>query len=330
MKYDLFEDIEKIKGLTEIEALFQLEKPSIFKVKGKDSSKAVLISSLIHGNEPSGFRAILKEINSEQQYPIDVYFFIGNVASAKIEPYFSNRLIPGKQNFNRTWVNNPQTELELTSRELLDFFKTLPLIAVLDLHSFTAQNTPPHCMTVDSKSSEIAQKFVPYIFELDIPLGAMIEQTKDIPSFVIECGTNNTQDADEFALKTLQRFFIEFKIKNGDNQNISKGIFSHATNIKIKQDVKIKFSDKKEDADLTVRKDCQSLNITEVASHTIYGWGNSLDVFEMKDKNGTVSPDTYFFIEDGKILFKKDIVPNFMATNQKIAKESGFYFFEKK
>ncbi len=138
--FDYYSNTELIDNCSDIDALLKLKKPTIFKIKGKDNSKAVLISVLLHGSEPCGFRAILREINEhKQEYNLDVYFLVGNVNAAKIKPYFTNRLYPEGENFNRIWIEEPKTEDEKIAHSIYEFLENLPLIAVLDLHSFTSK-----------------------------------------------------------------------------------------------------------------------------------------------------------------------------------------------
>lgn len=327
--FDLFENADMLKGLSDVEALHKLEKPSVFRIKGKDSSKAVLVSCLVHGCEPAGFRAFLKEINSLPEYCFDVYFFVGNVASAKIEPFFTNRLVPGKQNFNRIWVENPKTEEEMIGNEVFNYIKNLPLVAHLDLHSFTATDTNPHGFTFTEESLDMMKKMVPFIFFADLPLGSMIERTlKLCPSFVIECGTNNSKEADAFAFDSLQRFFSFTNLKNITVSKVDcRGVFTGMVNVKVKDGFKVKWSSKKEESDVTLREDATKLNLKKTPAGEFMGWADSLDMFKVKDKTGDVTPDSVLELKDGKLYTKINSVPALLAANEKIIKESGFYFF---
>ncbi|PIN76044.1 hypothetical protein COV18_01320 [Candidatus Woesearchaeota archaeon CG10_big_fil_rev_8_21_14_0_10_37_12] len=331
-KYDYYEDVSFLIGKTDKEAILLLKKPSVFKITGKDNSKAVLVSTLIHGHEICGFRAFLKEINSKPEYPLDVYFAVGNVQAAQIEPLFSNRLVPGGQNFNRTWIKEPKTEMEQLSFELFEFYKTLPLVGILDLHSFTATDTLPHGFLPDTKEEtlKLANKLANYGFVTDSNLGAMIELTTDIaPSLVIECGTNGSKEADEYAFETLHKFFKLTGVEEGNVEDVNKGVFVNMTNVKIKSAVTVVWADEKQDAQLTIRSDISKLNITEVKAGEFYGWANTLDLFVIKNKDGLQNVEDWFELKDGKVYIKQDVVPNLMSANEKIAKESGFYFFKR-
>lgn len=330
-RYDYYEDISLLTGKTDIEAVQQLTKPTIIRVKGQDDSKAVLVSSILHGCEPCGFRAVLKELNSEPDYPFDVYYFFGNVKSAQVEPVFTHRLVPGGQNFNRIWTDNPTTEDEHTAKDILEFLETLPLTAVLDIHSFTAKNTNPHGFieSHNKKTVELAKKLLPTTFITEGFIGAMIERTEAIaPSLVIECGTNGSKEADIFAYESLQRFFIATGVKDGQVEDICTGIYDGMTNIKIKPDASVAWADEPQDVDVTLRTDANTLNHKELPHGEPIGYANNLDVFIVTTKDGTQDPATVFELKDGKILLKHAVVPNLMSTNERISKESGFYFFQ--
>ena len=86
MNFAYLETARELIGKSDVEALRSLQKPSLFQIKGKDSSKAVLVSVLLHGCEPAGFRAFLKEINSFKDYN-EVMEYIKRELSGIINKY---------------------------------------------------------------------------------------------------------------------------------------------------------------------------------------------------------------------------------------------------
>jgi len=332
MNFAYLETARELIGKSDVEALRSLQKPSLFQIKGKDSSKAVLVSVLLHGCEPAGFRAFLKEINSHPLYAYDVYYLIGNVKAAQLEPLFTHRLFPGGDNYNRIWVDPPQTADERLASEIFDFLKQLPLTAHLDLHSFTAKETKPHAFVPnDQEGLNLASKFVSAVFVNGFPFGTLVEKTQLFgPSCVIECGTNNSPEADKFAFETLQKFFYEFKVKSGPVELLSPDVYINMTNIKIKPNVSVSFSDRKQNTELTLREDLDTLNITKLPAGEFLGWSDTVDVFIAKDKTGTIDPGTFLKIAAGKLILARAVVPNLMAPHAERMKESGFYFFQKR
>ncbi|HLC84545.1 MAG TPA: hypothetical protein VJH22_02015, partial [Candidatus Nanoarchaeia archaeon] len=80
--FEVWHDASRLEGRSDKEALDKLTVPTIIHTKGNDSRRAVLVSVIIHGCEPCGFRAMLKELEKKETYPIDVYWLVGNPKSA--------------------------------------------------------------------------------------------------------------------------------------------------------------------------------------------------------------------------------------------------------
>jgi len=68
------------------------------------------------------------------------------------------------------------------------------------------------------------------------------------------------------------------------------------------------------------------LNHTLVTEGRLFGWSDSLDVFTTNDVQRGVQD--YFTLDKGILRMKKDVVPNFLNTEEKIMKRGGFYFFQ--
>ncbi len=330
MKFAYFENVKKILGKPELDVLRFLERPSLFRIKGKDSSQAVLVSALLHGCEPAGFRAFITEINSKPSYARDVFFFIGNVKAAQLQPIFTHRLLPDGDNYNRIWTENPRTQDEFLAAEIFTTFKKIPLVAHLDLHSFTAIGSKPHALCLDNHEGlELAKKLAADVFIADVPLNSLIERTRQFgPCCVVECGTNNSLEADAYALKTLQKFYYEFKVKPGLTETLPGRVFANEVNFKIKPEVSVSFNNVKQPVDLTLRKDWESLNLKKIPAGEFLGWSDTVGVFVVKDKTGIISPGTFMEVKKGKIFTKQAVVPNLLSTHEERMKESGFYFFK--
>ena len=332
MNFDYFETADMLANKSDLTALRLLRKPSIFRVKGIDSSKAVLVSVLLHGCEPAGFRAFIKEINSYPKYAYDVFYLVGNVLAAQLEPVFSHRLVPNGENYNRIWVDDPESADEHLASEIFVYLKSLPFIAHLDIHSFTAGGTKPHAFVPnDGEALKLASKFVSAVFVNSFPFGTLVEKTQLFgPSCVIECGTNNSPEADGFAFESLQHFFYEFKIKEGKVESLTPDVYVNMTNFKIKPSVSVSFSNTKQAVELTLLENLDRLNITELPAGQWLGWSNSVNLFIVKDKTGLIDPAKFFKIVEGKLFTTKAVVLNLMASHAERMKESGFYFFQKK
>lgn len=330
--YDYFEHFDQLTGKDDIAALNTLKKPTIFHQAGEDSSAAILITVLQHGTEPCGFRAMLREIAKHPTYPHDVYWLVANPKSAQQVPYFFERLAPGGQNYNRIWVEDPATPDEHIAAELYAFLSGLPLRGMIDLHSFAARHTAPHCFisTADPRTVAIMKRLVPYIFVHRSVTGTLEERMAEhCVSAVIECGTNDTAEADGFAYRIIQKFLIEMDYREGRNPVIAQGMAENSLNVKVKPDVKVGWGRRRDPTqDLTLRHDFDSLNHREQPAGTLIGWADSLDPLFAHYRGEAVDITQVFHLEGEAIYLKRAKVPNLMAIQEYIAKESGWYFFD--
>ena len=123
--------------------LRQLGGPAWITVPGRDRSRCRVVSTLLHGNEPSGARAVLAWLRSGVEPAVDTVFFIGSVAAALEPPGFAHRTLFGERDLNRCFLppfQGPEGEL---AREVLARIRALRPEALVDLHNTTG-HTPPY------------------------------------------------------------------------------------------------------------------------------------------------------------------------------------------
>ena len=323
-------DSNEIKGRNAIDILNSYDDLSIFRKKGLDSSKSVFVSTILHGCEPCGLNAVLRELETEQQYEKDVYFMIGNVQAARYEKPFTHRLLPDGQNFNRIWTENTKTNDERKALEVLKEIKKLNLDALIDLHSFTALTGSAHCYISGDNSIQLdfAQKIAPFIFKNGDDDGLLIDRTSSIcPSLLVECGTNGTKTADEFAYRALQKFFTNFNvIKNSDIslEKLTTNVYTGEQNFKFKTS-DIEFGIKPIGTKIIIREDIESLNIVNIKAGDFFGYGDNLEFLTSKSAH----PSYYFFISEGEVRFNKDCTINLFSKHPQRLVESGFYIYDR-
>lgn len=330
-----FEGTESLRGKSDLEALLSLDDMSLFKVAGEDHSRAALVTVMLHGNEPCGFRAMLREINANRKYPFDLYWLVGNVKAAQIEPPFTNRVVPGGQNYNRIWVAKPTTEAERQALEVFEYFRDKSVVGMLDIHSFTPKDTPQHCFIGDQSEQNVrlTRRIVtPYAhtFVIDNPMGTIAERfALYIPSISVECGTNGTQEADDYAYDALQRFFVEIGVLPGQNNDVPQGLYLNMTNLKLLPDVRpVWAAERDPHADITIRPDVGKLNVREQPTGTFYAYASRLDgLYAIRQGGRELSSEQVFDFREGKLYFRRNFVPNLMSPVERIQKESGFYLF---
>lgn len=87
---------EDVPGDVE-EFLSSLERPTVFRIRGRDRTRTRAISGLLHGNEPSGLRAIHALLRDETRPAVDLVCVVGAVEAARAPPTLSKRMLPGRR-----------------------------------------------------------------------------------------------------------------------------------------------------------------------------------------------------------------------------------------
>jgi hypothetical protein len=156
--------------------------PTLLRLEGRDSSRVRALSTLLHGNEPSGLRAVIRYLRSGEVPATDVIIFIGSVHTALTEPRFSYRALPGEMDANRCWTlhgDMPQGEV---ARQVLTRIVDASPECLVDLHNNTGHN-PAYgvAFRVGPAEQSLVSLFADRIVHTPIELGTLVEAT--VPLF---------------------------------------------------------------------------------------------------------------------------------------------------
>lgn len=166
--------------------------PALVHLRGRDRGRARLLSGGLHGNEPSGFRALHALLRDPPSLATDTLLLLGNVPAARLEPRFTHRTVPGEEDMNRVWCGEAVTPLRRVAREVLRRLEDWPLEAAVDLHNNSGRNP---CYAVVPAGLEplragLARAWTSRLFLCEgLSLGTLIEGLSGrCPAIVIECG----------------------------------------------------------------------------------------------------------------------------------------------
>ena len=91
----------EILGDSYLDFLQQLGGPAWFTVEGRDTSRRRVIVTLLHGNEPSGLKAVHALLSEEMVPATDLGILVAGADAALCEPLLTHRYIPGERDLNR-------------------------------------------------------------------------------------------------------------------------------------------------------------------------------------------------------------------------------------
>src|SRR5678816_135503 len=87
-------------GETPEEFLRILRRPTWIRVAGRDRTRTRAVTTLLHGNEPSGTRALHRFLKESREPATNVLALVASVGAALEPPVFAHRTRPGRRDLN--------------------------------------------------------------------------------------------------------------------------------------------------------------------------------------------------------------------------------------
>jgi hypothetical protein len=253
------------------EFLRWLGRPALLRVPGKDRSRLRAIATLLHGNEPSGIRAVHRWLLSGDVPATDTAIFIGSVDAALVDPGFHHRSLPGGRDLNRCFAPPCDGDEPELAHEALALFDALGPEALADIHN-TSGATPPFALgpSLDAPHLAIAACFCSRYIWSDLRIGALVEAThQDYPSVVIECGPFRDPASDEIAYRGLLRFFSDDLWRLGGD---AQEVLWRPVRVCLRPGLRLALGRAPSaEADLTVLPDLDRFNLQPLAPGAVLG-----------------------------------------------------------
>ncbi len=177
-------------------------------VPGIDDARVRIVTTLLHGNEPSGVRALHRWLRARPRPATRMVAFVLSVEAALGPPPFAQRARRGARDLNRCFGGAADADAESAlAAELLRQVRELEPEAVVDIHNTSARGPAYAVVTRDDPARRaLTTQFASRMVVTDLRLGALIEALEDeVPAVVIECGGASDPDADSVALAGLER-----------------------------------------------------------------------------------------------------------------------------
>ena len=187
--------------------LRQLGSPTVLHLDGENADETRVVITLLHGNEPSGFRAFHHMLRNGFKPYCNTKVIIASVVAARTEPMFTHRMLPGQRDLNRCFAgpyNDPQGAL---AAAIAEYVESVSPSAVIDLHN-TSGSGPSFAVSTRGTDAcqALASHFTQRIIFTDIRLGSAMEREFGCPIITIEAGGAEDEEANVNALLGLQSF----------------------------------------------------------------------------------------------------------------------------
>jgi hypothetical protein len=217
--YQRFDGYDELKPLLEgsdEEILRAFEgKPVLVRIPAAstvEGPRARLVSCLLHGNEPSGFEAMVEVLRRGDRFPFDLWVLIGNVRAATELGLFAHRRLDDQEDFNRVWDVDPTTVDRSDTRQcaaaILDELRGADLEAAVDIHNNSGRNPYYSVLTqITPEGQRLGALCADLALFWRLRAHTLMEALAPIcPAVSVECGRADDGEGTAYAMSVVHRF----------------------------------------------------------------------------------------------------------------------------
>ena len=302
--------------------------PAAIHVDGRDRTRARVVVTLLHGNEPSGLRAIHAWLRQRTTPAVDGWLIVANVEAALAAPGFRHRMLPGRRDLNRCFLGPFDDRDGALARAILDLVADARPEAVIDLHNNTGHN-PPYGVGLDTDSGtrHLVALFADRLVHSRLRLGALLEAFGPPPCATIEVGRSGDPAADAVALSGLRRFLERDAVLTSGGEPLLQ-VLEMPMRAELAAGVRLAVADAPAGGvELTLRADLDRHNFERVAAGTPIGWcRGEVCPLELRDEDGSDRSADYFALGGGELRTKRPLVPIMITTDPAIAAADCLFY----
>jgi hypothetical protein len=313
------------------EFLKKLDAPTVITVTGRDAARTRVVSTLLHGNEPSGLHAIHHWLRSGDVPAVNVLFFIAAVRTALEPPGFAHRFLTGRVDLNRCWTRPGMGRAERFAAEVLQILRKARPESLIDIHNNTG-HSPPYGVGPATGPAELqlAALFSDRFVRNDLDLGTLVEATRDdFPSISIECGRAGDELANENAQVGLERYLAVDRVEEHPLTKRPMAVYADPVRVEIRNGIELAFGDTRiAGADFTIARDIDRHNFELLSAGSPIGWlAPNVDrpLVAVGRAHEDIS-DEFFSARDGVLATRRPIIPIMMTTNRRSALDDCLFY----
>lgn len=314
------------------EFLQSLSSPTHIVIPGRDSSRKRVLVTLIHGNEPSGFYATYRLLQQAVKPAVDLHILLPSVITAKAQPQFSHRMLPGKRDLNRCFDRlGEQDDESQLAQAVLNLLDELQPEAVIDLHNTSgsgpafgvATNTDPHI-------EALVSMFTKRLVLTDLRLGALMEKSEPMrPIVTVECGGSHDHESHALAFHGLLKFAEAEDVWISTDPR-PMDLFQNPMRAELTAGTTLSYDDEAvANCDLTLVRHIEDFNFGIVDENTVLGFceESTLEKVFAKNAAGTAPIQQFFRVVGGELRPLMPLKLFMITTNITIAQSDCLYYF---
>ena len=318
------------EGLLEAksEDLYELlGNPTLIHLEGKNPTP-LFISTLLHGNETTGFYAVQKLLKQYSKTPLprSLSIFIGNVEAAQQ----NQRHLDTQPDYNRIWPGthiSDSSETDMMKNVVRIMHKRKPF-ASIDIHNNTGQNPHYACLNIlNPHALQLASLFSTTTVYFTNPKGVQSSAFSDFcPAIVLECGQSGEADGVSHSYRYIDRILNLDVIPEGNPEHLN--LYHTIARVTIAAQFSFGIE---ENNDVVLLEALESKNFHELSKGSAFALSNNNDVILTVTNESSEDVTAEFFnVEDNQLLLKRDITLSMYTTNTRAVRQDCLcYFMEK-
>lgn len=315
--------------------------PTIVRVAGHDRSRRRVLSGTIHGNEPSGARALHRLLRDGVVPATDLLLFFGALDATRTEPRWTHRMPPGRRDLNRCFRGPFDDDNGRIARAALDVLLAEPIEAAVDIHNTTGKN-PDFIIAgvVDDARCGLASLFSQRYLAWRLQLGTLSEVLDDVAvAITFECGQTGDDAACARAWQGALRFAtIDVLPRTGTPAEL----FRDPVRVRLQPGTSLRFGDigggpvdtvdgtVDGTVDVVLDRRIDRHNFTVIEAGTRLGTVRAGAPWPLRvDGDNTPEQDLsrrLFTVSDGALLTAMPLVPMMMTTNAAVAQSDCLFY----
>lgn len=307
--------------------LAKLGGPTVIIISGKNNTtRARAVVTLLHGNEPSGTKAIHHWLRSGIKPTVNMHCIIASVQLALIEPGFYYRHLPTARDLNRCFrppFHGPEGEL---AKAILDYLFALQPECLLDIHN-TSGSGPNFGVAIDDdpKHKALCSLFANRMMISSIRVGALMEISEiAIPTATIECGGAIDQTADIVAMGGLQLYMHKPDVLTLEPAEWDMmEVLYDPIRIEVAPEATVSYGHElNPEFDVTLWSNLEHYNSGSIHEDSLIGWlkNGDLGLINAKDALGNRQTENMFQIKNNHLYPSRPLRLFMATTNASIAK----------
>jgi succinylglutamate desuccinylase len=307
-----------------------LDGPTLFHLEGTEK-KPLFISTLLHGNETTGFLAMQRILKKYRDtgLPRSISLFLGNIEAARA----NQRHLDSQDDYNRIWpgtrhADSPEKDMMQTVTNIMERRKPF---ASIDVHNNTGKNPHYACINIlNPHGLELASKFSDIAVYFTSPKGVQSLAFSDFcPSLVLECGQSADLSGVDHAVRFIDSVLQMDALGSAGHGELK--LYHTIARVTVPVTTSMADSEQESSSDILLNKELEDMNFRQPEVGTLFArkLSDKAGMLTVTSESNEDITDEYLDDSDGDYRIKRPVTLSMFTTNQRaIRQDCVCYFME--